>query len=184
MSAVTFDTHRIVKQLQSVGFTEEQAEVVTSVVQMSAVHDLSHFATREQLAAVAGQVTVLDGKVSALDSHFATREQLAAVAGQVTILDGKVSALDSHFATREQLAAVAGQVSTLDGKVSALDGKVSALDGKVSALEERIERRGAESDSRMMRWVAGTGVAAVLSIGGIVAGAVAFLLKALPLALH
>ena len=157
MSAVTFDTHRIVKQLQSVGFTEEQAEVVTSVVQMSAVHDLS---------------------------HFATREQLAAVAGQVTVLDGKVSALDSHFATREQLAAVAGQVSTLDGKVSALDGKVSALDGKVSALEERIERRGAESDSRMMRWVAGTGVAAVLSIGGIVAGAVAFLLKALPLALH
>ena len=123
MSAVTFDTHRIVKQLQSVGFTEEQAEAVTSVVQASAVHDLSHFATREQLAAVAGQVTALDGKVSTLDS-------------------------------------------------------------KVSALEERVERRGAESDSRMMRWVVGTGVAAVLSIGSIVVGAAAFLLKALPLALH
>ena len=130
MSAVTFDTHRIVKQLQSVGFTEEQAEAVTSVVQASAVHDLSHFATREQLAAVAGQVTALDGKVSTLDS------------------------------------------------------KVSALDSKVSALEERVERRGAESDSRMMRWVVGTGVAAVLSIGSIVVGAAAFLLKALPLALH
>ena len=150
MSAVTFDTHRIVKQLQSVGFTEEQAEAVTSVVQASAVHDLSHFATREQLAAVAGQVTALASEVTAL-------------AGQVSALDGKVSALD--------------------GKVSALDGKVSALDSKVSALEERVERRGAESDSRMMRWVVGTGVAAVLSIGGIIVGAVAFLLKALP-ALH
>ena len=60
---------------------------------------------------------------------------------------------------------------------------MSALDSKVSALEERVERRGAESDSRMMRWVVGTGVAAVLSIGGIIVGAVAFLLKALP-ALH
>ena len=123
MSAVAFDTHRIVKQLQSAGFTEEQAEAVTSVVQASAVHDLSHFATREQLAAVAGQVT-------------------------------------------------------------ALAGQVSALDGKVSALEERVERRGAESDSRMMRWVVGTGVAAVLSIGGIIVGAVAVLLKALPVVLH
>ena len=151
MSAVAFDTHRIVKQLQSAGFTEEQAEAVTSVVQASAVHDLSHFATREQLAAVAGQVTAL--------------------AGQVSALDGKVSALD-------------GRVSTLDDKVSVIDSKLSALDGKVSTLEERIERRGAESDSRMMRWVVGTGVAAVLSIGGIVVGAVAFLLKALPVALH
>ena len=151
MSAIAFDTHRIVKQLQSVGFTEEQAEVVTSVVQMSAVHDLSHFATREQLTAVAGQVTAL--------------------ASEVTVLDGKVSTLD-------------GKVSTLAGQVSALDGKVSALDGKVSALEERVERRGAESDSRMMRWVVGTGVAAVLSIGGIIVGAVAFLLKALPVVLH
>ncbi len=123
ISTVAFDTHRIVKQLQSAGFTEEQAEAVTSVVQASAVHDLSHFATREQLAAVAGQVT-------------------------------------------------------------ALAGQVSALDDKVSTLEERIERRGAESGSRMTRWVVGTGVAAVLSIGGIVVGAVAFLLKALPLALH
>ena len=151
MSAVAFDTHRIVKQLQSAGFTEEQAEAVTSVVQASAVHDLSHCATREQLAAVAGQVTAL--------------------AGQVSALDGKVSALD-------------GRVSTLDDKVSVIDSKLSALDGKVSTLEERIERRGAESDSRMMRWVVGTGVAAVLSIGGIVVGAVAFLLKALPVALH
>ena len=158
MSAVAFDTHRIVKQLQSAGFTEEQAEAVTSVVQASAVHDLSHFATREQLAAVAGQVTALAGQVSALD-------------GKVSALDGKVSALD-------------GRVSTLDDKVSVIDSKLSALDGKVSTLEERIERRGAESDSRMMRWVVGTGVAAVLSIGGIVVGAVAFLLKALPVALH
>ena len=158
MSAIAFDTHRIIKQLQSVGFTEEQAEVVTSVVQMSAVHDLSHFATREQLTAVAGQVTAL--------------------ASEVTVLDGKVSTLDGKVST------LAGQVSTLAGQVSALDGKVSALDGKVSALEERVERRGAESDSRMMRWVVGTGVAAVLSIGGIIVGAVAFLLKALPVVLH
>ena len=152
MSAFAFDTHRIVKQLQSVGFTEEQAEVVTSVVQMSAVHDLSHFATREQVATLG---TELGGRISALEDR-------------VTGLETKVTALDT-------------KVTGLDVRVAALDTKFDQVAGR---LEERIERRGAESDSRMMRWVVGTGVAAVLSIGGIVVGAVAFLLKALPLALH
>ncbi len=166
MSAFAFDTHRIVKQLQSVGFTEEQAEVVTSVVQMSAVHDLSHFATREQVATLG---TELGGRISALEDR-------------VTGLETKVTALDTKVTGLET------KVTALDTKVTGLDVRVAALDTKfdqvAGRLEERIERRGAESDSRMMRWVVGTGVAAVLSIGGIVVGAVAFLLKALPLALH
>lgn len=35
-------------------------------------------------------------------------------------------------------------------------------------LEERIERRATETESRLVKWVVGTGVAAVLAIGGLI----------------
>ncbi len=124
MSALAFDTHRTVKRLQMAGFTEEQAEALTTAVQDAAAVDVSRLATKDQVAALDARTTALDAKVDALDTK---------------------------------------------------------IDLTAARLEERIDRRGAESDARMVRWVVTTGVGAVMATGGMLAGAVAFLMHALPM---
>ncbi|CAK0746061.1 putative DUF1640 domain-containing protein [Azospirillaceae bacterium] len=90
----------------------------------------------------------------------------------------------AQLATRDQFAAIDSKVVTLDSKIATLDSKIATLNSKIDLtterLEERIERRGAESDSRMVRWVVGTGIAGVLTLGGIIAAAAWKLLQALP----
>ena len=74
MSALAFDTHRIVKRLKLAGFTEEQAEAVTDAVQDAAALDLSHLATKDQVMALEARVDRLDAKFEAkfdqLDAKF------------------------------------------------------------------------------------------------------------------
>jgi hypothetical protein len=50
MCVVTFDTHRIVKRLMEVGFSNLQAEAVTDVLGESRQVDLSHLATKGDLS--------------------------------------------------------------------------------------------------------------------------------------
>ncbi len=70
MSALAFDTHRIVKRLKLAGFTEEQAEAVTDAVQDAAALDLSHLATKDQMMALEARVDRLDAKFDQLDAKF------------------------------------------------------------------------------------------------------------------
>jgi hypothetical protein len=146
MTAVAFDSYRIVKRLRGAGFTEDQAEAVTTAIQDSTTLDLSNLAGKDQLAA--------------LEAKMATKDQLAA--------------LEAKMATKDQLAALEAKMAT---QLVALNTKV---DLTAARLEERIDRRGAESDARMVRWVVGTGIAAVLSLGGVLAGATTLILHALP----
>jgi len=50
MAVLTFDTHEIVKELTLAGFTEQQAEAVTRAVRRAQDVDLSHLATKIDLA--------------------------------------------------------------------------------------------------------------------------------------
>ncbi len=50
MSAITLDTHEIVKELTKAGFTEAQAEAVTRVVKKGQDIDIAHLATKADLA--------------------------------------------------------------------------------------------------------------------------------------
>jgi hypothetical protein len=50
MSVTVLDTHEVVKTLTAAGFTEQQAEAVTRIVRDSQNLDLSHLATKSDLA--------------------------------------------------------------------------------------------------------------------------------------
>ena len=60
MNAVNFDTHRIVKRLQDVGFDERQAETVTDVFREVRQTDLSQLATKTDVAAMATKRDLAD----------------------------------------------------------------------------------------------------------------------------
>jgi len=84
-------------------------------------------------------------------------------------------------ATRADLRQVEIRLSAeVAGVRSELTATRAELKGDIAKLEERIERRGAESDSRMVRWVVGTGITGVLTLGGIIVAAAWKLLQVLP----
>jgi hypothetical protein len=56
MSAVTFDTHRIVKRLTEAGFSSAQAETVTDVLRETREFDLTGLVTKADLAASEAQL--------------------------------------------------------------------------------------------------------------------------------
>ncbi len=128
MSALAFDTHRIVKKLKLAGFTEEQAEAVTEAVQDAAALDLSHLASKEQVMA-------LDARVDRLDAKF----------------EAKIDQLDAKF----------------EAKFDQLDTKIDYVE---SVLSERIERRGAETENRLVRLALWIGATTILTLCGAIAG--------------
>ncbi len=68
------DTHRLVKRLVAVGFSDEQAETVTDVVREGREADYSNLATKSDLAAVksdlAAVATQLRTEMGAMESRL------------------------------------------------------------------------------------------------------------------
>ena len=50
MNTITFDTHKFVKRLIAAGMPDEQAEVLAEAVSEAHIADLSHLATKADLA--------------------------------------------------------------------------------------------------------------------------------------
>lgn len=61
MNIAAFDTHEIVKELKAAGFSEQQAEAVTHVVQKARYIDTSILATKSDLASLKKEI-LLDVK--------------------------------------------------------------------------------------------------------------------------
>ena len=88
-----FDTLKAATRLrEEAGFDEKQA---TALVQTFADRGVENLATREELAAVRGEMPRV--RLAAIRGEMATREDLAAVRGEM--------------ATREDLAAVRGEIT-------------------------------------------------------------------------
>ena len=89
----TFDTHQHVKDLQSAGFNEKQAEVIVKSLLESRDADISHLATKDQVSALEqttkDRISALDNKINALEKQMATKEQ--------------VNNLEKQMATKEQM---------------------------------------------------------------------------------
>jgi phage I-like protein len=80
MSVTTLDTHELVKDLKSAGFTDEQAEAVTRAVKQAQQIDLSDLATKADVFALKGDVSALGARLDNMDTrmaNFVTKAELA-----------------------------------------------------------------------------------------------------------
>ena len=130
--AVAFDTLKAATRLrEEAGFDEKQA---TALVQTFADRGVENLATREELAAIRGEMATRED-LAAIRAEMATREELAAVRAEM--------------ATREDLAAVRGEITVLRGDLEktelALRGdmekNVASLRGDMHKLEQRMTMR-------------------------------------------
>jgi hypothetical protein len=89
---VALGTHEVVKELKAASFSDEQAEAVTRVVRRAQDLDLSHLATKQDLAALELR---MDAKLS--DNKTDTLKWVLGAAGLQTIVTvGAVVALVRH----------------------------------------------------------------------------------------
>jgi len=77
MSAVTFDTLRMVKRLREAGFSDVQAEAVTDMMRETREMDLSNLATKHDVASVKQDLAAVKQELK--QDIDAVKQEIAAV---------------------------------------------------------------------------------------------------------
>lgn len=78
---------------------------------------------------------------------------------------------------REIELRINNRLDQIDGRLEAVNER---MDSRLEAVNERIERRAAETEGRLIKWLIGIGATSILSIGGMLAGAVWAIIRYLP----
>ena len=127
MSALTLDTHRTVKRLIEAGFSSEQAETVTDVLQETRASDLADLATKGDLTGLQSDLRTVETNLKAdirtlaadLRSVEATlRSEIRSVEANMTakIADGNRATLQWVVGLfLAQIAVIAGLFKLLAG---------------------------------------------------------------------
>ena len=117
--AVAFDTLKAATRLrEEAGFDEKQA---TALVQTFADRGVENLATREELAAIRGEMATRED-LAAIRAEMATGEDLAAVRGEITVLRGDLE--KTELALRGDM-----------------EKNVASLRGDMHKLEQRMTMR-------------------------------------------
>lgn len=108
--------------------TQEQI-LKTQVVHGTALTEL--MATAATKAAVTEGVTVIAGKIDAIDQRHSAA--LAAVRQDLRGLDGRLGTVEGH------LAAVDRRLETMDGRFDTVESRLGAVEGRIGDVEGRLE---------------------------------------------
>jgi hypothetical protein len=94
----TLDTHETVKSLTAAGFTEAQAEAVTTALKGAVDIDLSNLATKADHLVLRGDFEGLRGDFEGLRGDFeALRSEFTGLRGEFTALRGEFATLRGEF---------------------------------------------------------------------------------------
>jgi chromosome segregation ATPase len=181
MTAVAFDTLKLARSLrdqaqmtplQSEGIATALAEAMSGA-ELSTKADIEGLRTemsvqKTDTATLKTDVAILKTDVATLKTDVAIlKTDVAILKTDVATLKTDVAILKADVATlKTDVATLKTDVTDLKADVATLKTDVAGIKIDLTVLGERIERRAAESEARMVRWVVGTGVAAVIAIVG------------------
>ena len=77
MTTIAMDTHRVVKRLREVGFTDEQAETVTDVLRETRETDLGQLAAKADLATIKTDLALLKADLETTEARLETKIEAA-----------------------------------------------------------------------------------------------------------
>jgi hypothetical protein len=155
MAVVAFDTLKLADRLEAGGFTAIQARTAAgafadamSESDLATKADLGEAKTdlKTDIAAVKAE---LKGDIAAVKAEL--KSDIAAVKAE---LKGDIAGLKVELK------------GDLAGLKVELKGDLAGLKVELGRLEERIERRAAETESRLTKWLVCTAAAAILTIVG------------------
>jgi hypothetical protein len=151
--AVAFDTLKLARRLEAAGFSTAQAQGAAEALADSLTAGL---ATQADIAALRAEVRQGDA---------ALRAELRE--GDAT-LQADIAALRSEM--REGLAALRAEMHEGD----------TALRAELREVELRLRADMSLLRAELLKWMVGTGIAAVLAVGGMILSATLALLRVLP----
>lgn len=124
--------------------------------------------------------------VSTLDTHELVKDLTAsgfteAQAEAVTRAVRLAQDIDlSELATKTDLGALHGDVAAVRSDMTVLRSDMAVLRSEMAALRSDVEAMIAAVELRLIKWVIGVGVAAVLALTGVIWTATQLILRALP----
>jgi len=139
LSISTIDTHAMVKQLIAVGFTDQQAEAVTSAVRQANDIDLSSLSTKADLAELRAET-----KADLAELRAATKADIAELRA-ATMAD-----------IAELRAATTADIAELRAATKA---DIAELRAATKADIAELRREAAETKVDIVKWVVGIGFA-------------------------
>ena len=144
MAVVAFDTLKLADRLEAGGFTAIQAR--TAAGAFADAMSESDLATKADLG----------------EAKTDLKTDIAAVKAE---LKGDIAAVKAEL--KSDIAAVKAELKgDIAGLKVELKGDLAGLKVELGRLEERIERRAAETESRLTKWLVCTAAAAILTIVG------------------
>ena len=118
MTPVPFDTLGASKQLREAGMPEGVAEAVVSVFQhATAMPDISHLATKEDLVLVKNDLFAVKDDLKALRAEMATKDDLKALRDEMATQEA-LAGLRAGMATRDELAQVRLEIANLHASLN------------------------------------------------------------------
>ena len=142
------NTLTIAQSLSKSGFKREQAEAIANVVADAAKKERGDLATKDF---VRSQINVIRGEISDLRGDMNTLQ--GDINAKISDLRGDMNTL--HGDTNAKISDLRGEMHTLHGDTSA---KISDLRGEMNSEISRLE-------TRLIRWVVGTGIAVGALVG-------------------
>ncbi len=140
MSLATLDTHEVVKDLLTAGFTDEQATAVARNLRKAQDLDISSLATKTDL----------------LVTKTELKDEIDKVRGDVDKVRGDVDK-------------VRGDVEKLRGDVEKVRGDVEKVRGDVEKLRTEVGKDIADAKVDILKWMVGTmGFQTLIILGAVV----------------
>ena len=160
------NTLTIAQSLSKSGFKREQAEAIANVVADAAKKERGDLATKDF---VRNQINVVRGEISDLRGDMNTLQ--GDINAKISDLRGDMHTL--HGDTNAKISDLRGDMHTLHGdtsaKISDLRGEMHTLHGdtsaKISDLRGEMNSEISRLETRLIRWVVGTGIAVGALVG-------------------
>ena len=148
MVAVAFDTLKLARRLRDgAHMSQDQAEGVADA--LAEAMSGAELATKGDVAAAKGEVKA---ELAAVKAEL--KADLAAVKAE---LKADIQELELKIDKRFE---------AINGRFEAVNGRFEAIDRRFETIGERIERRASETEARLIRWLIGIGVAAIVTVIG------------------
>jgi len=155
MVAVAFDTLKLARRLRDgAHMSQDQAEGVADA--LAEAMSGAELATKGDVAAAKGEVKA---ELAAVKAEL--KADLAAVKAEL-----KADIQELELKIDKRFEAINGWFEAVNGRFEAVNGRFEAIDRRFETIGERIERRASETEARLIRWLIGIGVAAIVTVIG------------------
>ena len=112
MHFVNFDTHKYVKELESSGFNERQAEAIIKSLSDSRNYDISKLATKEQVVVLEKDVAIIRKDLSTVQKDVGImQKEIGTIKQDIGVMQNEMTGI------KQEIGAIHKSIATLEREI-------------------------------------------------------------------